>query len=497
MKDLDKFKNEMNLSGQNVYVGHRYVPKIFGEWDKTKLYEPLSIVQYQGASFTSRQYVPVGVEITNGEYWASTGNYNAQVEQYRQDVQGLNNDLAGYKTSNNEVLTKHLAKTVNVSTLTVPELKTLAIDYDNHLDLNLDVDLELSEDVTFSNSKIRTDNGSQIILNNASVILQDDTDLQGVNINAVNSPTKPNVIIKRANEAVSGYINQITIDNVYIQGHPEFTANAFEIHGSDKGMIGIMARNIYTRDHNIIFDFYFASYGDWTNANVFENVFAQRMQQMVNYRPYGINHPSGTHFTSNLFSNVGGNGSSIYRKLSNDTGLNRYVNCFIYDLEQYNNLPNLNRVGLIRGVNNNNFLMQNDETPVQLAVRNQNVLLLGYFDNKRNAPLEAFLKLSFFKAGVGIETIIWLSRDVEGNLVVKNKNVDTTGWYNFYTAEADDGSMAVYMHYTSGSWVRPKYHDRNDFTISHMGGMIYTKEQLDAIESISEKASVTHDATIF
>ena len=90
MQNLDKFKNEMNLSGKNVYVGHRYVPKMFGEWDNSKLYEPLSIVQYQGASFTSRQYVPVGVEITNEEYWVLTGNYNAQVEQYRQDVRNLN-----------------------------------------------------------------------------------------------------------------------------------------------------------------------------------------------------------------------------------------------------------------------------------------------------------------------------------------------------------------------------------------------------------------------
>lgn len=90
MKDLEQFKNEMSLSGKNVYVGHRYVPKIFGEWDKSKLYEPLSIVQYQGASYTSRQYVPVGVEITNEEFWVATGNYNAQIEQYRQDVRDLN-----------------------------------------------------------------------------------------------------------------------------------------------------------------------------------------------------------------------------------------------------------------------------------------------------------------------------------------------------------------------------------------------------------------------
>ena len=93
MQDLDKFKNEMNLSGKNVYVGHRYVPKIMGEWDNTKIYEPLSIVQYQGASYTSRQYVPVGVEINNEEFWVVTGNYNAQVEQYRQDVRNLETNV--------------------------------------------------------------------------------------------------------------------------------------------------------------------------------------------------------------------------------------------------------------------------------------------------------------------------------------------------------------------------------------------------------------------
>ena len=93
MQDLDKFKNEMNLSGQNVYVGHRYVPKIFGEWDNTQIYEPLSIVQYQGASYTSRQYVPVGIDILNEDFWVITGNYNAQIEQYRQDVRNLQGEV--------------------------------------------------------------------------------------------------------------------------------------------------------------------------------------------------------------------------------------------------------------------------------------------------------------------------------------------------------------------------------------------------------------------
>lgn len=78
--------------GTRQYIGARYVP-IFGrkgepsiEWDNTAPYEPLTIVLYQGNSYTSRQFVPVGVEITNQEFWAITGNYNAQIEQYRRET---------------------------------------------------------------------------------------------------------------------------------------------------------------------------------------------------------------------------------------------------------------------------------------------------------------------------------------------------------------------------------------------------------------------------
>src|SRR5690625_390586 len=74
---------------RNVYVGHRYVPLIMDEWDKTISYEGLSIVTYQGGSYTSKKRVPVGIDIKDNEYWAMTGNYNAQVEQYRQDVRDM------------------------------------------------------------------------------------------------------------------------------------------------------------------------------------------------------------------------------------------------------------------------------------------------------------------------------------------------------------------------------------------------------------------------
>lgn len=68
------------------YNGARYVPLFMGEWDNSNTYEPLSIVMHEGNSYTSRQFVPAGIDIANGVFWAETGNFNAQVEAYRQEV---------------------------------------------------------------------------------------------------------------------------------------------------------------------------------------------------------------------------------------------------------------------------------------------------------------------------------------------------------------------------------------------------------------------------
>src|SRR5699024_8702834 len=48
--------------------------------------------------YTSKKRVPVGVDILDEEYWVVTGNYNAQIENYRQDVRDLENYV------NNEVV---------------------------------------------------------------------------------------------------------------------------------------------------------------------------------------------------------------------------------------------------------------------------------------------------------------------------------------------------------------------------------------------------------
>lgn len=77
------------------YTGARYVPIIGrkGEdsiaWDNSKPYEALTIVSYQGNSYTSRQDVPAGVDITNGAYWAKMADHNAQYDILEERVDTL------------------------------------------------------------------------------------------------------------------------------------------------------------------------------------------------------------------------------------------------------------------------------------------------------------------------------------------------------------------------------------------------------------------------
>lgn len=71
------------------YVGARYVPIVVGEWDSTRTYEPLMVVTHQGNSYTSRQYVPAGIEITNEGYWVLSANYNAQIDAYRNELYSI------------------------------------------------------------------------------------------------------------------------------------------------------------------------------------------------------------------------------------------------------------------------------------------------------------------------------------------------------------------------------------------------------------------------
>lgn len=79
------------------YIGARYVPIFFDgaqgtEWLPNTQYEPLTIVTRNGNSYTSKRAVPaaIGAPENNAAYWASTGIYNAQVEEIREELQETN-----------------------------------------------------------------------------------------------------------------------------------------------------------------------------------------------------------------------------------------------------------------------------------------------------------------------------------------------------------------------------------------------------------------------
>ena len=96
------------------YIGARYVP-LFADpidWDSTKTYEPLTVVYNQGNSYTSRQYVPAGIDISNDTYWAKTGNYNAQIEQYRSEVATFDDRIT---TNENRITTNETAITTETT----------------------------------------------------------------------------------------------------------------------------------------------------------------------------------------------------------------------------------------------------------------------------------------------------------------------------------------------------------------------------------------------
>ena len=92
-EQIEEFLQEFfDVVGARQYVGARYVP-IFGrageetvEWDDLAPYEPLTVVMHEGVSYVSRRYVPAGILITDTAYWVETYRFNAQVEQYRQQV---------------------------------------------------------------------------------------------------------------------------------------------------------------------------------------------------------------------------------------------------------------------------------------------------------------------------------------------------------------------------------------------------------------------------
>lgn len=150
--------------GGYVYKGLRYVPLFSDpiEWNSANSYEALTIVIHEGNSYTSKQAVPVGVDISNETFWALTGNYNAQVEQYRQEVAELDNEV---NVINNSL--RSIWYTVD-NTMSVNEIQNVLNNFKNVKFASGVYSYSLTE----SNTLFTLNNGNAIWLDNAEINLK-------------------------------------------------------------------------------------------------------------------------------------------------------------------------------------------------------------------------------------------------------------------------------------------------------------------------------------
>ena len=173
------------------YIGSRYVP-IFGrkgettiEWDNLAPYEPLTVVTHAGTSYVSRQYVPKGIDILNENYWIHWSDFNAQIEQYRQEVLGFDgrireteNDITGLANNVDELentVTNELNTIKSDSWVTANRIANNAVTNDkinngavtNDKIANGTIEAEKIADNTIGGSKIKDNSIGYSDLNSA------------------------------------------------------------------------------------------------------------------------------------------------------------------------------------------------------------------------------------------------------------------------------------------------------------------------------------------
>ena len=472
MQDLDKFKNEMNLSGQNVYVGHRYVPKIMGDWDNTQIYEPLSIVQYQGNSFTSRQYVPSGIEITNEEYWASTGNYNAQVEQYRQEVRGfddrISNNESGIENTNTQM--KETTPQVYVETFKRLESETddtgrikraLAYAKENGigeviLDSKIYVSnegIEIPENIILlgtHNTEIQFTHSSGFLFAphhksgikfltgramndsfNGSLLLLTNEFLRGVDLEDTS-------VIERCK------FQELELFGNYLDTNPNISTNqTVGIHyladsrlpDTGSGYWGTYIENVMVRHVHTVVHYETIGTG-WVNGNYIRDI------ETINFKHFVRTSKSGDSQGIDMNEITGGNVQPTHhtREIFIDNSNNVYQGINVWDLHlpAYKN-ASMGVASHLIGVNARHRI---SKMLLSTAQYPNSFTLLGRFNNSFTGW---DLTLSITGEKLGIDSKISIGSN--GEVIRRNygKNNLTNQMIKFYTRTLGDGSKEVYL----------------------------------------------------
>ena len=212
------------------YIGARYQP-IFAdpaEWNDTRTYEPLTIVLHNGDSYTSRQFVPLGTEITNKDYWLVTGNYNAQTEQYRQDVKNAVETVTkelNEQTENveNQLTTQNTYITNQITTQNANVEKQLADQNSKVTSQLTDQNSKVTSQLTDQNSKVtsqlttqNTNIEKQLSDQNSKVTSQLTTQNTNIEKQLTDQNSKVTSQLTTQNQQVAEAISKVNLTDLFI-----------------------------------------------------------------------------------------------------------------------------------------------------------------------------------------------------------------------------------------------------------------------------------------
>ena len=178
------------------YIGARYIPLFSDplEWDSSLSYEPLTVVKNQGSSYVSRQYVPEGVAITNEDYWILWADFNAQLEQYRAEVQQFDGRItANADAIADEAEARAAADTTLAGDIAAEKLAREAADTALSGDISAETlarqakDTELEDDIRAIETAIATST-----VKNECVLMLGDSYAQGEHSESATSHNGPN-----------------------------------------------------------------------------------------------------------------------------------------------------------------------------------------------------------------------------------------------------------------------------------------------------------------
>ena len=465
------------MENKNVYVGHRYVPKIMGEHDKTQSYEGLSIVTHEGTSYTSKKHVPFGIDITNTEYWVVTGNYNAQVDYYRQEVRDIqenitdiNNDIDNVNNDINDIVTniKDFGAIENEDSTTAIQdaidhvfnngggkvyIPTGTFLYSNDIHLKTGVFLEGNGELSILEN-INNKRNSFIIYNN--------TNIRDLRINVTENYNDnlfyfSNEYLRSQNgkntkpENVRVFIEGLIVVSTLNENTPNKTAiKMFSTHSNianawGSGYAGVRFRNSHFRGFRFMVDMETQETG-WINGGLFDSVVFANFETAVKIR------------RSNNSLGIDYNHFKLYLQTGEKTkdiiddpyfySTNYYNDMTIWDMSSFENSKI--GTGLIHSVTQGRTMYPKNMYTSHLQANKYYYLgrmLGGFTSNTKHVALN-------LKGLNGYDTDLYIRGDRTAGATIEMRT-NGSDLYNsqieFYFKELSNGDTDLYMKSTKDS----------------------------------------------